>query len=87
MESDAATVVTAIKDLSPVPGGEIPPVIAEIKHRLSSMPSVSVNLIIRRTNQTADWVAKAIKNSLLLPEWLSCNPSRFYSTFVSDVSA
>lgn len=63
MESDAATVVTAIK---PVPGGEIPPIIAEIKHRLSSMPSVSVNLIIRRANQTADWVAKAIKNSLLL---------------------
>jgi hypothetical protein len=33
VESDAATVVTAIKDLSPVPGGEIPPIIAEIKHR------------------------------------------------------
>ncbi|KAJ6935712.1 hypothetical protein NC652_010664 [Populus alba x Populus x berolinensis] len=85
VESDAATVVTATKDLSPVPGGEVPPIIAEIKHRLSSMPSVSVNLIIRRANQTADGVAKAIKNSLL-PDWLSCNPSRFFSTLVSDVS-
>ncbi|KAJ6766936.1 ANAPHASE-PROMOTING COMPLEX SUBUNIT 13 [Salix purpurea] len=39
-----------------------------------------------RANQTADWDAKAIKNSFLLLDWVSCNPSRFDNTLVSDVS-
>uniref|UniRef100_A0A6N2N6J4 Anaphase-promoting complex subunit 13 n=1 Tax=Salix viminalis TaxID=40686 RepID=A0A6N2N6J4_SALVM len=52
----------------------------------TAVPSISDNLILRRANQTADWDAKAIKNSFLLPDWVSCNPSRFNNTLVSDVS-